>query len=159
MLMATLLMCLSMNIVSCKDDDGNSDNKNEQRNDDADPMDNDQAETAWRWLSALTNAETLTSDWASQTYEPTIGQVSEQNANTRIVVVSDINEAKLNFASMAGLATDELNGEKTVSQSGVGKLVWTPSGENAENLAEVSVDIKIIPTLQKIVYCTEDPIG
>ncbi|MCR4602567.1 MAG: hypothetical protein K5683_03395 [Prevotella sp.] len=158
MLMATLTIWLGTNIVSCKDYD-DDDNNSEQRNDDANPLDNDQAETAWRWLSTLTNAETLTSDWASRTYEPAIGQVSEQNANTRIIVVSDIDEARQNFASMAGIDIAELSSEKTVSQSGVGKLVWIPSKENAENLAEVSVDIKIIPTLQKIVYCTEDQIG
>ncbi len=118
------------------------------------PLDNDQAETAWRWLSALTDARTLTDDWNSHTYEPTIGQVSSRNTNTRIVVVSDIDEAQQSFASIAGIGTGELNQKCTVSLDGVGNLTWTPSANG--NVAEVTVGINIIPSLQKIVYCTED---
>ena len=157
-LMTALTMGLGMTVASCKDDDDDK-NSSEQRNDDADPLDTDEAQTAWRWLCALTNTETLTNDWASKTYEPTVGVASENNANTRIVVVTSLNEAKTKFASLSGAGVSELGGELTVSQSGVGRLTWTPSKAGAQNLAEVTVDTKLIPHLQKIVYCTEDQVG
>ena len=149
---------LSTLTMSCKDDDDDK-NTSEQRNEDADPLDTDEAQTAWRWLCALTNAETLTNDWASKTYEPTVGVPSENNNNTRIVVVTSLDEAKTKFASLSGAGVSELGGELTVSQGGVGRLTWTPSKAGAQNLAEVAVDTKLIPHLQKIVYCTEDQVG
>jgi hypothetical protein len=153
-----MLSGLSMSISSCKDDDDDK-NSSELRNDDADPLDTDEAETAWRWLSVLTSTETLTNDWSKKTYEPTVGVPSENNANTRIVVVTSLDEAKTKFASLAGVSADLLGGEYTAKQSGVGKLVWTPSKAGAQNLAEVAVDTKLIPKLQKIVYCTHDQVG
>ena len=153
-----MLSGLSMSISSCKDDDDDK-NSSEQRNDDADPLDTDEAETAWRWLSVLTSTEALTNDWSKKTYEPTVGVPSENNANTRIVVVTSLDEAKTKFASLAGVSADLLGGEYTAKQSGVGRLTWTPSKAGAQNLAEVAVDTKLIPKLQKIVYCTHDQVG
>ena len=153
-----MLSALSMSITSCKDDDDDK-KSSEQRNNDADPLDTEEAQTAWRWLCAMTDAERLTADWAKKTYEPTIGVASENNANTRIVVVNDLDEAKTKFGSLADVTTSQLGSELTVNQSGVGKLTWTPSPAGAQNLAEVAVDTKLIPHLQKIVYCTEDQVG
>ena len=153
---ALCILMVSTLTMSCSDDD---DKKSEQRNADADPLDTDEAETAWRWLCAMTDAETLTNDWATKTYEPTIGVASENNDNARIVIVGDLEEAKSKFAGIAGVETNQLGGEFTVSQAGVGKLVWTPSKAGAQNLAEVAVDTKLLPRLQKIIYCTEEQRG
>ena len=60
MLMAALVCGLSLSVTSCKDDD--DDNTSEQRNADADPLDTPEAQTAWRWLCALTDAQTLESN-------------------------------------------------------------------------------------------------
>ena len=157
LLMGALVCGLSATVTSCKDDDDK--NTSEQRNEDADPLDTDEAQTAWRWLSALTNAETLDNNWGSKTYEPTVGEPSENNANTRIVVVANLDEAQTKFASLAGVNANSLGTEMTVSQGGVGKLTWMPSKAGAQNLAEVAVDTKLIPHLQKIIYCTEEQVG
>ena len=158
-LMAALVLGISMSVTSCKDDDNDSNNTSEKRNEDADPLDTDEAETAWRWLNYLTDAESLDDDWATKTYTPNIGVESENNQNTRIVVVSDLEEAQAKFADIAGVEASQLSGDYTASQSGVGSLAWSPSGEGAENLAEVTVSTRLIPSLQKIIYCTEDQIG
>ena len=154
---ALCIIMLSTLTMSCSDDDDKK--SEEQREVNADPLDTDEAQTAWRWLSALTNAETLTNDWASKTYEPVIGVPSENNANTRIVIVGDLDAAQTSFASMAGVDANSLGTELVVSQPGVGSLAWTPSKAGAQNLAEVRVDTKLIPHLQKIVYCTEEQVG
>lgn len=157
LLMATLAVGLSLNVTACSDDDDA--NANEQPSELADPLDTEEARVAWRWLNILTNVETMTSNWASKTYEPTFGQASEHNALTRIVIVSDLDEARQQFANLADVEADELQGEKTISQRGVGTMTWTPSPAGAQNLAEVSVNIGIIPSLQKIVFCTQEQVG
>ena len=156
LVMATLMLGLSMNFVACSDDD---DDKNEQRNADADPLDTDEARTAFRWLCTLTDAEALADNWASKTYEPTIGEPSTNDASTRLVIVNNVDEARQNFSAMADVEPSLLSEETTVSQPGVGKLVWTPAKQGAQNLAEVSVDTKLIPHLQKIIYCTHEQTG
>ena len=156
MLMLAVVLGLGICITSCNDDEGA---QSEQRNEDADPLDTDEAQVAWRWLCALTDAESLTKDWAKKTYQPTVGVASEDNQTTRIMVVADLDEAKANFADLADVVTSRLNEEYTVSQIGVGRMTWTPSKQGAQNLAEVAVDTKLIPQLQKLVYCTKDQVG
>jgi len=155
MLMAVLMCGFSWSITACSDDD----DKKEKLGENQEPLDTDEAQTAWRWLCALTDADKLESNWASKSYEPTVGVASENNKNTRIVVVNDIDEARQQFASLAGVSVDELGVELTVNQSGVGRMTWTPSKQGAQNLAEVSVDTKLIPHLQKLIYCTSDQVG
>ncbi|MCR4603546.1 MAG: hypothetical protein K5683_08465 [Prevotella sp.] len=155
---AVLALCSNIVVSSCSDDD-DDDNGSSRPADVADPLDTDEARTAWRWMCALTNATSLDQDWASKTYTPTVGEPSSNAPLTRIVVVSDITEAREHFANLADMEVSELTGERSVSQAGVGKLVWTPSANGAQNLAEVSVDVKIIPELQKIIYCTRDQVG
>ena len=161
-LLAMLFLAgLGLGVGSCKDDDDDDNNNanNEQPADGVNPLDNDEADAAWRWLCQLTDVQTLSTDWASKTYEPSVGQQSEQNQNTRIVVVNDLNEAKMLFANLADVTTDKLAQTYTAKQDGVGTLTWTPSAAGAENLAEVEVDTKLIPHLQRIVYCTEEQRG
>jgi hypothetical protein len=159
MLMAALVVGLGTSVTSCKDDDDDEKKENTPENVTGDPMDTDEAQTAWRWLCALTDVQTLDDDWAKKTYEPTVGVASENNQNTRIVIVSDLKEAKSKFAQIADVETSRLGSEYTASQEGVGKMTWTPSPTGAQNLAEVAVDTKLIPHLQKIVYCTEEQTG
>lgn len=97
--MTLAVLGLSQVAVSCSDDD--DDNKSEQRNPDANPMDTEETNVAWRWLSALTDAESLPTNWSSKTWEPIVGIASENNANTRIVVVNTIDEARQQFSDLA----------------------------------------------------------
>ncbi len=158
MLTATLLLGIGTFGTACSDDDDDKEN-NEQPAGGVSTLDNDEADAAWRWLSQLSNVEALSNDWATKTYEPTVGEPSEQNQNTRIVVVSDLDEAKALFANLADIDPSQLSGTYTATQAGVGTLTWTPSAAGAQNLAEVTVDTKLIPTLQRIVYCTEEQRG
>ena len=157
MLMATLVCGLSMTVTACSDDD--DDNNGQEQRSDIDPLDNDEAHTAWRWLCALTNADGLDANWKSKTWEPTVGEPSENNEYTRIVVVETLDEAKVNFASIADKEPSELAGKVTVSGGAAGTMTWEPSAAGAENLAVVTVNSRIMPHLQKLVYCTADQVG
>ena len=156
-LMAALLCGLSLTVTSCKDDD--DDNGGNGPGQVVDPTETEEANDAYNWLVNMTDIEDFTDDWASKTYEPTIGVESKNEANTRIVVVADIDYAKMNFASISGLGVDQLSTAQSQTIDGVGTLTWTPSAAGASNLATVDVSTKLIPHLSKIVYCTVDQVG
>ena len=155
--MAAVVLGISLSFTACSDDD--DDNKSEQTRDDVDPLDTDEARTAFRWLCVLADATTLDDNWKSKTYEPTIGQASENNQYTRIVVVNNLNEAKVNFSKFADIEVSQLGTKKVVDGGAAGTMTWEPSAANAQNLAEVTVSSRIMPHLQKIVYCTEAQVG
>ena len=155
-LMAAMIGGLSLTFTACSDDD---DNKSEQTRGDADPLDTDEARTAFRWLCVLADASTLDDNWKSKTYEPTIGQASENSQYTRIVVVNDLGEAKVKFSKIADLDVDQLGTKQVVDGGAAGTMTWEPSKADAENLAVVTVNSRIMPHLQKIVYCTEAQVG
>lgn len=157
-LFAALLCGLSLTVTSCKDDDddngGNGDTELEVA-----PADTEEAKAAYNWLINMTNVEEFTDDWASKTYEPTIGVESKNDANTRVVVVANIDYARMNFSSISGINPDMLSSTQSQTIDGVGTITWTPSAKGANNLATVDVNTKLIPHLSKIVYCTTDQVG
>jgi hypothetical protein len=158
LLMAALVCGLSLGVTSCKDDDddngGNGDTELEVA-----PADTEEAKAAYNWLINMTNVEEFTDDWASKTYEPTIGVESKNDANTRVVVVANIDYARMNFSSISGIDPNMLSSTQSQTIDGVGTITWTPSAKGANNLATVDVNTKLIPHLSKIVYCTTDQVG
>ena len=123
------------------------------------PADTEEAKAAYNWLINMTNVEEFTDDWASKTYEPTIGVESKNDANTRVVVVANIDYARMNFSSISGIDPDMLSSTQSQTIDGVGTITWTPSAKGANNLATVDVNTKLIPHLSRIVYCTTDQVG
>ena len=159
-LMALLIGGISMAVTSCKDDDKNNGNGNgEFVGPEAGPTDTEEAHMAARWLIALTDMDGFTDDWASKTYEPTIGEPSQTQATTRVVCVADLDYAKMNFSAITDIDESKLSTTQTQTIDGVGSLTWTPSAEGASNLAVVDVNTKLIPHLSRIVYCTKEQMG
>lgn len=156
-LVAALVCGLGLGVTSCKDDDDENNSSNERV--EVDATETEEAQAALRWLCALTETNKLADNWASRTYEPTVGQASAQNELCRVVVVTDLDEAKMKFAALAAVSPDELGTAKTVSDPGVGTLTWTPSASGADNLSTVDVQSPLLPRLRQIVYCTEDQMG
>ena len=159
-LMALLVGGLSMAVTSCKDDDkdnggGNGDDTQVVLG----PTETEQAQDAFTWLSMLTDIDEFTDDWASKTYEPTIGMASTTQPTTRVVVMADLDLAKDHFSGLANIEFDKLSTSQTVTIEGVGSLTWTPSAEGASNLAVVDVNTKLIPHLTRLIYCTNEQVG
>ena len=162
LLMAALVCGLSLGITSCKDDDKDDGGKGNNPDDPErvlGPTDTEEAKAAYNWLANMTDIEDFTDDWASKTYEPTIGIESQNQTNARVVVVADIEYAKMNFSSISGIDIDQLSTTQSQTIDGVGTLTWTPSPAGASNLATVDVNTKLIPHLSQIVYCTADQVG
>ena len=158
MLMATVMLGLSLSFTACSDDDDDN-NSSEQQKDDVSPLDTDEARVAWRWLCALTNAEGFDANWKSKTWEPTVGQPSDNNQYTRIVVVDDLDAAKVQFSKLADIELSQLSTKQTVDGGAAGSMIWSQSAEGAQNLAVVEVKSRIMPHLQQIVYCTAEQVG
>ncbi len=164
LLMAALVCGFSFVVTSCHDDNNDNGGNNGGNNSD-DPevvvpaSETEEAKAALNWLANMTDIGEFTDDWASKTYEPTIGVESQNQSNTRVVVVADIDYAKMNFASISGFSLAELSTTQTQTIDGVGSVTWTPSPAGASNLATVDVNTQLIPHLSKIVYCTTEQAG
>lgn len=155
-LMAVFVLSFGLSVTSCKDDD---DEKSEQKKGDVSPLDTDEARVAFRWLCALTDVTTLDDNWKSKTYEPTVGVASENDQFTRLIVVSSLDEAKEDFSRLADMEVSQLSTAQTVNGGAAGTMTWTPSKTGAQNLAVVTVSSRIMPHLQKMVYCTDEQTG
>jgi hypothetical protein len=152
-LMVAMACFLSMGFVACSDDNNNSNSgDNEVINADQ----TDEAITAWAWVNVLTDVTGQADNWQSKTYTATIGVPSTNKQTARVIYVSNLADAKANFASIAGCDPDELSGTKTFSAGEFGTMQWNISAQGAQNIATVDVDSKLLPQLQQIIYCTEE---
>ena len=161
LLMAALVCGLSLSVTSCKSDDDNNGNGNDSAmtQDEVDPTDNDEARTAFRWLCILTNGEDFDQNWQKKTWEPTVGVASTDNDATRIIVVDSLEDAREEFSKLADKDVSEIGTKLTINGGAAGSMTWEQSAEGAQNLASVTVNVPVIPHLQKIVYCTEEQVG
>ena len=153
LLLAALLCGMSLSVTSCKSDDDNGGGT------DSEVLDgelSDEAMHAWSWVNALTDAAEQPADWQTKSFDATIGVPSSNEETARLIFVSDLDDAKTSFASIAGCDPEELNGTKTVSAGEYGSMTWNISAPGAPNIATVDVDSKLLKKLSKLVYCTEE---
>ena len=151
--LAALVCCLSLSVTSCKSDDDNSNSGGD--NELVEDGLSEEDALAWSWVSVLTDETTQAADWQSKSYDVTIGLQSSNDESARLIIVSDLDEAKTNFASIAGCAPEELNGSKTVSAGNLGSMTWNISEPGAPNIATVEVKSKLLK-ITKLIYCTEE---
>ena len=154
LLMAALVFGLSLSVTSCKSDDDDNSNGGGDNELVEDGLSEEDAQ-AWSWLSVLTDETTQAADWQSKSYDVTIGQQSSNDESARLIIVSDLDEAKTSFASIAGCAPEDLNGSKTVSAGSYGSMTWNISAQGAPNIATVEVKSPLLKAT-KLIYCTEE---
>ena len=137
-LSAIFVMGLGMGIASCSDDDKNS-----------------------TLITQLTDERKAPEDWEAKTFEPTIGSAVEGDPYTRVVATNTMESAAASFAELA----DNPPGfnETTIgfnySIEGMGTLSYQRGSENGQYLAQVTVDLKQVPHLKKILYQTPEQSG
>ena len=157
LLMAALVCGLSLSVTSCKDDDKNDSNGG----DDSELVEGGLSEEdaqAWSWISVLTDEATQESGWQKKSYDVTIGLQSDNDPGARLIIVSDLDDAKANFASLAGCEPDDLNGSKTISAGNYGSMTWNISEQGAPNIATVEVKSPLFK-MTKLIYCTEEQVS
>jgi hypothetical protein len=159
MLMTLLVVGLGMNLASCKDDEMSEEEKAWHE---ADPYEkgSEEAVDFWTVISQLTDLQTLPDNWKTATYEPTIGEASDTDPYTRIVVVQDAAEAVAAYSCLIGLAESlpDYTSGNNFSNNRVGTLNYSRS-RDGQSVATVEVNIKQMPSLKKIVYMTPEQAG
>ena len=159
MLMALLTVGLSMNLASCKEDEMSEEEKAWHE---ADPYEkgSEEAIDFWTVISQLTDLQALPDNWKTATYEPTIGEASDTDPYTRIVVVQDAAEAVAAYSCLIGLAESlpDYTSGNNFSNNRVGTLNYARS-RDGQSVATVEVNIKQMPSLKKIVYMTPEQAG
>ena len=152
LLMAVLVCGLS--VTSCKDDDKNDNNGGTDTGMVEDGISEEDAQ-AWSWVSIMTDETTQETGWQNKSYDVTIGQQSDNDQSARLIIVSNLDDAKANFSTIAGCAPEELNTTKTVSAGSYGSMTWNISEPSAPNIATVEVKSPLLKTT-KLIYCTEE---
>ena len=154
LLLAALVCCLSFSVTSCKDDDKNDNNGGTDTGLVEDGMSEEDAQ-AWSWVSVMTDEAAQETGWQNKSYDVTIGLQSDNDPGARLIIVSNLDDAKANFSSIAGCAPEELNATKTVSAGNYGSMTWNISEPGAPNIATVEVKSPLFK-MTKLIYCTEE---
>jgi hypothetical protein len=153
LLMAALVCGLSLGVTSCKDDDKDNDGGGDTGLVE-DGLSEEDAQ-AWSWVSVMTDEAAQETGWQNKSYDVTIGQQSDNDPGARLIIVSNLDDAKANFSSIAGCAPEELNATKTVSAGNYGSMTWNISEPSAPNIATVDVKSPLFK-MTKLIYCTEE---
>ena len=159
-LMAVLVCGISMSVASCKDD---NDSKSEEQQAEEQKV---QATKALKFYDVVSHLADLSAmddaTYESQTFEPIIGEESQNDPLTRVVATNNLETAAMRFADIVGLTVGSGFPASTTSYTwndpDVGTLTWTRSTDGS-SWATVDVDIKQVPHLTKIVYCTPEQMG
>jgi hypothetical protein len=154
-MMAAMAASLCWGTISCKsDDDNNGNNGNEPTE-----AQYEQQQLGWDIITQLSDERTAPADWENKTFEPTIGVAKDDDPYTRIVMTNDVATAATRYGDLVGLEIDESTTGYQFSLDGLGSLNYQRGSENDQYLAQVSVDIKQMPHLKKILYQTEKQSG
>ena len=155
LMMAAMAASLCWGTISCKsDDDNNGNNGNEPTE-----AQYEQQQLGWDIITQLSDERTAPADWENKTFEPTIGVAKDDDPYTRIVMTNDVATAATRYGDLVGLEIDESTAGYQFSLDGIGSLNYQRGSENDQYLAQVSVDIKQMPHLKKILYQTEKQAG
>lgn len=158
-LSAIFMMGLGMGIASCSDDNKNMSDNPGSGDDNKTEAQYEQEQLGWDIITQLCDERTAPADWENKTFEPTIGVAKDDDPYTRIVMTNDVATAATRYGDLVGLEIDESTAGYQFSLDGIGSLNYQRGSENDQYLAQVSVDIKQMPHLKKILYQTEKQAG
>ena len=154
-----LVLCVAilsqLTITSCSDKELTEEERRQQQEQQAD----DQfllASDFWHVVGQLSTAEVLPDDWQTKTFEPGIGLPSDKSATTRIVLTNQAEAAAESFENLTG--ADVTNVNSYTWKRDFGTLTYEQLHDGT-GWAVVEVDIKQMPGLKRIVYCTPEQQG
>ena len=154
MLAGLLTVGLSTGLVACRDEydkDGIPDNEAEY----------EEAGRGWDIITQLTSERKAPEGWLNMTFEPTIGKASEADPYTRVVATNNVAAAAERFGGLIGLTTpfDETTPTYTYTHDGMGTLTYQAGSESGEYMAQVTVNLRQVPHLKKILYRSPEQTG
>jgi hypothetical protein len=155
---AAFVMGVGMGIASCSDDDKSDDNSGSGEKTETEL---EQEVLGWTLITQLTDEGKAPEGWENKTFEPTIGSPVEGDPYTRVVATNTMESAAARFAELADNPPgfSEATSVYDFSIEGIGKLSYQRGSENGQFLAQVTVDLKQVPHLKKILYQTPEQSG
>lgn len=144
MLMAALVCGLSLGVTSCKDDE-------------KEPSEEEQEQAAqtsekfWSVVGQLISYTDIVDDYEGKTFETNVGEPADNDPLTRIVATNTMEAAVRRYNNLTGANITATTATHTFSDPEVGTLTWTKTTDGT-SWATVDVNIKQLPGLQKIVY-------
>ena len=160
-LSAIFMMGLGMGFASCSDDNKNMSDNPGSGDDNKTEAQYEQEVQGWTLITQLTDEGKAPDGWENKTFEPTIGSAAEGDPYTRIVATNTMESAATRFAELVGnpQGFSENTSDYNYSIEGIGKLSYQRGSENGQYLAQVTVDLKQVPHLKKILYQTPEQSG
>ena len=157
-LSAVFVMGLGMGAASCSDDDKSDDSGGSGEKTESEL---EQEALGWTLITQLTDERKAPEGWENMTFEPTIGSPLEGDPYTRVVATNTMESAATRFAELADNPPgfSEATSVYDFSIEGIGKLSYQRGSENGQYLAQVTVDLKQVPHLKKILYQTPEQSG
>ena len=157
-LSAFFLMGLGIGVASCSDDDKSDDNSGSGEKTETEL---EQEALGWTLITQLTDERKAPEGWENMTFEPTIGSAVEGDPYTRVVATNTMESAATRFAELADNPPgfSEATSVYDFSIEGIGKLSYQRGSESDQYLAQVTVDLKQVPHLKKILYQTPEQRG
>ena len=155
---AAFVMGVGMGIASCSDDDKSDDNSGSGEKTETEL---EQEALGWTLITQLTDERKAPEGWENMTFEPTIGSAVEGDPYTRVVATNTMESAAARFAELADNPPgfSEATSVYDFSIEGIGKLSYQRGSESDQYLAQVTVDLKQVPHLKKILYQTPEQRG
>ena len=154
-----LILCVAilsqLTFVSCKDEDLTEEEKQQKQ----EQENNEQfllTSEFWQVVGQLSNAEVLPDDWQHATFEPGIGEASDKSSTTRIVLTNEAEAAAESFENLTGADVSNLSSYEW--KRDFGSLTYQRLHDGT-GWAAVDVDIKQMPGLKRIIYCTPEQQG
>ena len=160
-LSAVFVMSLGMCVVSCSDDDKNNSENPGGGDGEKTEAELEQEALGWTLITQLTDERKAPEGWENMTFEPTIGSAVEGDPYTRVVATNTMESAATRFAELAGdpPGFSEATTSYTYTIEGIGSLSYQRGSESDQYLAQVTVDLKHVPHLKKILYQTFEQRG
>ncbi len=154
-----LVLCVAilsqLTLTSCKDEELTEEEKQQKQE-----QENDRqfllTSEFWQVVGQLSNAEVLPDDWQHATFEPGIGEASDKSSTTRIVPTNEAEAAAESFEHLTGADVTGLDSYEW--KRDFGTLTYQRLHDGT-GWAAVDVDIKQMPGLKRIVYCTPEQQG
>ena len=161
MLLAVLMLGLGSACVSCSDDD--KDNKDEKELTPEEQEAKNQAEDLttmafWRVAGQLCSGCDETADWQAARLEANIGEPSQQSDATRLVLVNNAEAALSHFSGLIGTELPDYTVSYDWTLDGAGSMTYRKQTDGTA-WASVDVNLKQLPGLKRLVYCSPEQQG
>ena len=155
LLPAALMFGLACAFTSCKDDDKEltpEEQEAKQEKVDLTSM------TFWRVAGQLCNGCEETADWQSARLEANIGEASQQGEATRLVLVNNADAALSHFSGLVGTELPDYTVSYDWTLDGAGAMTYRKQNDGTA-WATVDVNLKQVPGLKRLVYCSPEQQG